>query len=334
MEEAAKGADVLMGLSVKGAFTRDLIMQLAEKPIIFALANPDPEIDYFEAREARPDAIVATGRSDFPNQVNNVLGFPSIFRGALDVRATRINEEMKIAAVRALAALAKEDVPDSVDRAYGGKPIQFGPDYIIPKPLDSRVLLKVAPAVAKAAEDSGVARIAMPDKDLYVQHLERILGPEREIMRKMINRARMKPLHIVLPEGNHPVIIRAAHQAVREGIAKPLLLGREEEIRKIAESIHVPLDGIEILDNGSSPLYEAFCEKLYTMRCRKGWSLDETRAQLRNRYVFGAMMVHEGLVDGQVHGIRRPYPDAIRPVLQVIPRRKGVSKVAGIYLMI
>jgi malate dehydrogenase (oxaloacetate-decarboxylating)(NADP+) len=334
LEEAVKGADVLMGLSVKGAFTRELIMFMAEKPIIFALANPDPEIDYFEAKAARPDAIVATGRSDYPNQVNNVLGFPSIFRGALDVRATSINEEMKIAAVRALAALAREDVPDSVLRAYGGEPIQFGPEYIIPKALDSRVLLTVAPAVAKAAEESGVARIEMIDQDHYVQHLEKILGPEREIMRKILNRAKVKPMKIVLPEGTHPVILRAAHQAIREGIARPLLLGGEAEIQDLARELHVPMDGIEILDSLKSPLFDAFSEKLFQMRCRKGWSRDETRVQLRNCYVFGAMMVHEGLVDGQVHGIRRSYPDAIRPVLQVIPQRKGVSKVAGIYLMI
>jgi len=334
LEDAVKGADVLMGLSVKGAFTRELLMLMNDKPIVFALANPDPEIDYFEAKAARPDAIVATGRSDYPNQVNNVLGFPSIFRGALDVRATRINEEMKIAAVRTLAALAKEDVTDSVARAYGGKPIQFGPEYIIPKPLDSRVLLKVAPAVAKAAVESGVARMPMPDKEQYEQHLERILGPEREIMRKIINRARIKPMRIVLPEGNHPVILRAAHQAVREGIARPVLLGNEQEIRNLAKEHNVPMDGIQIVDNLTSPLYEEFCEKLFHLRCRKGWSRDETRVQLRNRYVFGAMMVYEKLVDGQVHGIRRPYPDAIRPVLQVIPRRRGVAKVAGIYLMI
>jgi malate dehydrogenase (oxaloacetate-decarboxylating)(NADP+) len=334
LEETARGADVLMGLSVKGAFTRELLMLMAEKPIIFALANPDPEIDYFEAKAARPDAIVATGRSDCPNQVNNVLGFPSVFRGALDTRTTTINEAMKIAAVRALAELAKEEVPDSVVRAYGGKPIRFGPEYIIPKPLDSRVLLKVAPAVAKAAEESGVARRALPDKDHYAQHLERILGPEREIMRKIINRARMRPMKIVLPEGNHAVILRAAHQAVREGIARPLLLGTEEEILDLARELHVPMDGMEILDPLTSPLFPEFSEKLFRMRCRKGWSIDETKVQLHNRYVFGAMMVNEGLVDGQVHGIRRPYPDAIRPVLQVIPRREGVSIVAGIYLMI
>ncbi len=334
LEEAVKGADMLMGLSVKGAFTPAHLSLMNENPIIFALANPEPEIGYDEAKAARPDAIVGTGRSDFPNQVNNVLGFPFIFRGALDVRAEAINEEMKIAAVHALADLTREDVPDSVIRAYGGKPIQFGPEYIIPKPLDSRVLLKVAPAVANAAIKSGVARKGIPSQQGYVQALEAMLGPEREIMRKIIIRAQQDPRSIVLPEGNDPVILRAAHQVAADGIARPWLLGNRREIELLAEKLHISLEGIEILDNVESPLFEQFSEKLFEMRARKGWSMDETRRQLRSRYVFGAMMVHEGIVDGQVHGIGRYYPDAIRPVLQVIPRKTGVSKVSGVYLMV
>jgi len=334
LEQAVKGAHVLVGLSVEGAFTAQLLSEMAEKPIIFALANPEPEIGYHEAKNVRPDAIVATGRSDYPNQVNNVLCFPFLFRGALDVRATAINEPMKVAAVRALAELAREDVPDSVIRAYGGRPIHFGPEYIIPKPLDLRVLLTVAPAVAKAAMASGVARISMPGRSDYVQALESRLGPEREIMHKIITRAQQDPRRIVLPEGDNPVILRAAHQAAREGIAKPLLLGNEEKIRSLAKELQVPLEGVEILDNFKSPLYDRFVEVLSRIRARKGWSLEETRRQLRSRFVFGAMMVLEGHVDGQVHGISRSYPDAIRPVLQVIPRRPGVSKVSGIYLMI
>jgi malate dehydrogenase (oxaloacetate-decarboxylating)(NADP+) len=334
LEQAVKGAHVLVGLSVEGAFTTQLLSELAEKPIVFALANPEPEIGYHEAKNVRPDAIVATGRSDYPNQVNNVLCFPFLFRGALDVRATAINEPMKVAAVRALAELAREDVPDSVIRAYGGRPIHFGPEYIIPKPLDLRVLLTVAPAVAKAAMDSGVARISMPGRSEYVQALESRLGPEREIMHKIITRAQQNPRRIVLPEGDNPVILRAAHHAAREGIAKPLLLGNEEKIRSLARELQVPLEGIEILDNFKSPLYDRFVDALSRIRARKGWSLEETRRQLRSRFVFGAMMVLEGHVDGQVHGISRSYPDAIRPVLQVIPRRPGVSKVSGIYLMI
>jgi len=334
LEQAVKGAHVLVGLSVEGAFTTQLLSEMAEKPIIFALANPEPEIGYHEAKNVRPDAIVATGRSDYPNQVNNVLCFPFLFRGALDVRATAINEPMKVAAVRALAQLAREDVPDSVIRAYGGRPIHFGPEYIIPKPLDVRVLLTVAPAVAEAAMNSGVARIRMPGRSDYVQALESRLGPEREIMHKVITRAQQDPRRIVLPEGDNPVILRAAHHAAREGIAKPLLLGNEERIRSLAKELQIPLEGVEILDNFKSPLYERFVEVLSRMRARKGWSLEETRRQLRSRFVFGAMMVLEGHVDGQVHGISRSYPDAIRPVLQVIPRRPGIIKVSGVYLMI
>jgi malate dehydrogenase (oxaloacetate-decarboxylating)(NADP+) len=334
LEEAVDGADLLVGLSVKGAFTPQLIKRMNPNPIVFALANPDPEIDYNEAKAARPDAIVATGRSDFPNQVNNVLGFPFIFRGALDVRATEINEAMKVAAVHALAELAHDDVPDAVIRAYGGKPIRFGPEYIIPKPLDTRVLLKVVPAVASAAVESGVARASMPEQTVYLQRLEAGLGPEREIMRKIINRAQQAPRRIVLPEGHNPVIIRAAHQAAKEGIAHPLLLGDPADIRTMADAHHISLDGLDIIDHRCNPHITAFTEKLSRMRQRKGWSLSETSAQLRNPYIFGAMLVREGLVDGQVHGIDQSYPNAIRPVLQVIPRRVGVKRVSGLYLII
>lgn len=334
LEDAVRGADVLIGLSVKGAFTPKFLRLMGEKPIIFPLANPYPEIDYEEAKAVRPDAIVATGRSDYPNQVNNVLGFPFIFRGAMDVRATTINEAMKIAAVKSLAGLAREDVSDTVIRAYGGKPIHFGPEYIIPKPLDSRVLLTVTPAVANAAVQSGVARIPMPGHTQYIQDLEARLGPAREIMRKIITRAQLDPKRIVLPEGNHPVILRAAHHAARRGICKPLLLGNEDEIRSLAKRLRISLDGLEIEDIEKSPLQNDFVEALFNLRCRKGWSVSETKRRLRSRHIFGAMMVAGGLVDGQVNGINRDYSDAIRPVLQVIPRRQGVSKVSGLYLMI
>jgi malate dehydrogenase (oxaloacetate-decarboxylating)(NADP+) len=332
--DAVQGADMLVGMSVKGAFTGEVLSGLAANPVVFALANPDPEIDYVEAKTARPDAIIATGRSDFPNQVNNVLGFPYIFRAALDVRATGITEAMKVAAVKALAALAREDVPDAVIRAYGGKPIRFGNDYIIPKPMDSRVLLKVVPAVAKAAVQSGVARIEPPDDEAYIQRLEASLGPERELMRRIIVRAQQQPLRIVLPEGGHPVIIRAAHQVYRDGIARPLLLGDRDEIEATADSLQLSLEGIEILNPLHNSYLEEFTQNLFLTRQRKGWSLAETQRQLQNPYVFGAMMVREGLVDGQVHGIAKSYPHAIRPVLQVIPKRAGVSKVSGLYMMI
>ncbi len=334
LADAVVGADLLVGMSAKGAFDADLLARMAQRPIIFALANPDPEIAYDEAKAARPDAIVATGRSDFPNQVNNVLGFPYIFRAALDVRATGINEPMKLAAVQALAELAREDVPDAVIRAYGGKPIRFGPDYIIPKPLDNRVLLKVVPAVAAAAVQSGVARRPMLESQDYANQLETSLGPERELMRKIIIRAQQNPQRIVLPEGNHPVIIRAAHQALRDGIAHPVLLGDPEQIRSMATELQLSLDHIEIIDPRCNPHLDEFEAKLFALRQRKGWNRTETRRQLQNRYIFGAMMVCEGLVDGQVHGITQAYPNAIRPALQVIPRRPGIAKVSGVYLMI
>jgi malate dehydrogenase (oxaloacetate-decarboxylating)(NADP+) len=334
LADAVRGADMLVGLSAKGAFTGELLLLMNPSPIIFALANPDPEIDYDEAKSARPDAIVASGRSDFPNQVNNVLGFPYIFRGALDVGATSINEEMKVAAVRALSELAREDVPDAVIRVYGGSPIHFGTDYIIPKPFDSRVLLKVVPAVAEAAVASGVARIALPDRTSYVNKLETTLGPERELMRKIIMRAQQDPKRIVLPEGSLPVVIRAAYHTLRDGIAKPVLLGNQDKISAIAKSLQIPLTGIEIIDPERNPYLESFTDKLFQLRQRRGWPMNEVQRQLRNPYVFGAMLVCEGVVDGQVHGIADSYPNAIRPVLQVIDRRPGVSKVSGLYLMI
>jgi malate dehydrogenase (oxaloacetate-decarboxylating)(NADP+) len=291
LDQAVEGADALVGLSVKGAFTPGLLARMLEKPIVFALANPEPEIDYVSAKAARPDAIVATGRSDFPNQVNNVLGFPYIFRGALDARATKINDAMKLAAVRALAELAREDVPDAVIRAYDGQAIRFGPEYIIPKPFDSRVLLKVVPAVAQAAIDSGVSRYQMPTGATYVRQLEKLLGPEREVMSKITASAQQKPKRIVLPEGNHPVMLRAAHVVAKEGIAHPLLLGARDEIGTLADSLHIPLDGIEILDPLEGPFFDEFVRRLFEIRQRKGWTLLETQSQLKNPYVFGAMMV-------------------------------------------
>ena len=334
LQDAAEGADVLVGLSAKDAFTPEMLARMRDKPIIFALANPEPEIDYYSAKAARPDAIVATGRSDFPNQVNNVLGFPYIFRGALDARARKINEPMKMAAVRALAELAREDVPDAVIRAYGGQPIQFGPEYIIPKPFDARVLLKVVPAVAQAAMDSGVSRVQLPTGATYARQLEKLLGREREVMSKLVSSAQQLPRRIVLPEGNHPVILRAAHFAAKEGIAHPLLLGQPEEIEATARELHIPLTGIEVFDHLKSPFFDEFSRRLFQIRQRKGWTMAETQSQLQNPYIFGAMMVREGLVDGQVHGITQSYPNAIRPVLQVIPMRTGGSSVAGLYLML
>jgi malate dehydrogenase (oxaloacetate-decarboxylating)(NADP+) len=334
LDDAVEGADVLVGLSVKGAFKPEHLLRMRENPIIFALANPEPEIGYYQAKSVRPDAIVATGRSDFPNQINNVLGFPYIFRGALDVRAKAINDEMKLAAVHALAEAARKNVPDRVIRAYGGHEIHFGPEYIIPKPLDPRVLLEVTPAVANAAIKSGVARIGIESQTEYMQFLEARLGPERELTRKMIIRAQQNPKRIVLPEGNNPVILRAAHQAVIEKIAYPVVLGREDEIHSVAKEHRIPLDDIEIFDHMGNQLFDDFAEKLFKRRCRRGWNLTETRRQLKDPFLFGAMMVNEGMVDGQVHGIGCYFPNAIRPVLQVIPRQPGISKVSGVYLML
>jgi malate dehydrogenase (oxaloacetate-decarboxylating)(NADP+) len=334
LDDAVEGADVLVGLSVKGAFKPEHLLRMRENPIIFALANPEPEIGYYQAKNVRPDAIVATGRSDFPNQINNVLGFPYIFRGALDVRATAINDEMKLAAVHALAEAARKNVPDRVIRAYGGREIHFGPEYIIPKALDPRVLLEVTPAVANAAIKSGVARIGIESQTEYMQFLEARLGPERELTRKMIIRAQQNPKRIVLPEGNNPVILRAAHQAVIEKIAYPVVLGKEDEIQSVAKEHRIPLDDIEIFDHMEDKLFDDFAEKLFKRRSRRGWNLTETRRQLKDTFLFGAMMVNEGMVDGQVHGIGCYFPNAIRPVLQVIPRQPGISKVSGVYLML
>jgi malate dehydrogenase (oxaloacetate-decarboxylating)(NADP+) len=334
LNDAVEGADVLVGLSVKGAFKPEHLLRMRENPIIFALANPEPEIGYYQAKNVRPDAIVATGRSDFPNQINNVLGFPYIFRGALDVRATAINDEMKLAAVHALAKAARKNVPDRVIRAYGGREIHFGPEYIIPKALDPRVLLEVTPAVANAAIKSGVARIGIESQTEYMQFLEARLGPERELTRRMIIRAQQNPKRIVLPEGNNPVILRAAHQAVIEKIAYPVVLGRKDEIHSVAKEHRIPLDDIEIFDYMEDQLFDDFAEKLFKRRCRRGWNLTETRRQLKDAFLFGAMMVNEGIVDGQVHGIGCYFPNAIRPVLQVIPRQPGISKVSGVYLML
>ncbi|MBT4267489.1 MAG: NADP-dependent malic enzyme [Deltaproteobacteria bacterium] len=334
LDEAVEGADMLVGLSVAGAFKAEMLKRMRQKPIIFALANPESEIDYYEAKRIRPDAIVATGRSDFPNQINNVLGFPYIFRGALDVRATTVNTEMKLAAVQALAELAREDVSDMVIRAYGGRPIHFGPEYIIPMALDPMTLMKVTPAVAQAAIDSGVARIGIENRDDYIHSLETRLGPERGITRKMIIRAQNNPKRIVLPEGTNPVILRAAHQAIMEKIAHPIVLGKAEKIEAVAREHWIPLEGIEILDYRECPQYDSFAEKLFQKRSRKGWTLAETKRLLLDPCLFGAMMVNEGVVDGQVHGIERHYPQAIRPVLQAIPKTAGISKVSGVYLIL
>lgn len=333
LADAMKGADVFAGFSVKDAVTKDMVKTMADKPIILAMANPYPEISYEDAKDARDDVIMATGRSDYPNQVNNVLGFPFIFRGALDVGAKLINEEMKLAATRALADLAKEDVPDSVIKAYGNEPLSFGPDYIIPKPLDPRVLLWEAPAVAKAAMDTGVARKTI-DLGKYKERLEAKLGRSREIMRVIINRAISDPKKIVFPEGEEDKILRAAQIILSENIAKPILLGNPEVIRENQKRLHLELNGVEIVDPKNFPRLEVYIDELYNLRNRHGVTKVEARKMIQNPNYFGAMMVHFDDADGMVAGLTGHYPDTIRPALQIIRMKQGISKVSGLYIML
>ena len=333
LAEAAKGADVLLGLSAKGAFTPEMIASLAPRPVVFAMANPDPEITYDEAKAVRDDLIMATGRSDYPNQVNNVLGFPFIFRGALDVHATTINEEMKLAATHALASLAKEDVPDSVCRAYGVELLKFGPDYIIPKPFDPRVLVWEAVAVAKAAMDTGVARNPV-DIAEYREQIEKRLGKAHELMRLMIHKAQADPKRVVFPEGAHQKILRACHILVEEKIAKPVLLGRADEIRRKAQELEVPLDGVTIVEPETALRRQNYVNEFYRLRQRRGVSLGAADELMNDRNIFGSMMVRMGDADAVVAGVSQNYPDTIRPALQVIGVREGIHKVSGLYLII
>jgi len=333
LAEAMVGADVFVGLSVAGAVTKEMVASMGTKPIIFALANPDPEILPHEVREVRSDAITATGRSDYPNQVNNVLGFPFIFRGALDVRARQINEEMTMAATRALAALAKEDVPDSVSRLYGLTSVKFGPDYLIPFPFDPRALLWVAPAVAWAAVASGSAR-EMIDLDEYRDQLEARLGRARGVMRGIINRAHQSPRRVVFPEGEEPKIMKAAQILVDEGIAQPILLGNESAIRRLADERRVTLEGITVVDPAQSNRREEYAEYLWKKRQRKGLSRAEAQQRLRTPNYFGSVMVAMGDADALVSGVNMHYPETIRPALEVIGVDPAAGLAAGMYMLV
>jgi malate dehydrogenase (oxaloacetate-decarboxylating)(NADP+) len=335
LEEAANGADVLFGLSAKGAFTKEMVASLAPNPVIFAMANPDPEITPEDAHSVRNDVMIATGRSDYPNQVNNVLGFPFIFRGALDCRASCINEEMKLAAVKALAQLAREEVPDSVSKAYGNVKFAFGRDYIIPKPFDPRVLLHVAPAIARAAMETGVARQPIEDMAKYIEHLESTQGKSKEIMRMIINKAKSDPKSIVFPEGDNEKILRAAQTLVEEGIAKPILIGDKKKIEQKMAELNIELD-VPIIDPTDSELTDKYTNELYQLRQRKGLTLSESSRILRrkSRTHFGSMMVRSGDADALLGGIDTHYPETIRPALEVVGKQQGLSSVHGLYMMV
>ena len=333
LADVAKGADVLLGLSMKGAFTPEIIASLAPNPIVFAMANPDREITYDEARAVRDDIVMANGRSEYPNQVNNVLGFPFIFRGALDVHATTINQEMKLAATYALAALAKEDVPDPVCRAYAVERLKFGRDYIIPKPFDPRVLVWEAAAVAKAAMEAGVAQHPV-DLGEYREQLEKRLGKAHELMRIMIHKAQRNPKRVVFPEGAHEKILRACRVLLEEKIAIPVLLGHDNEVQKAADELGISLQNAIIVEPEEHSRFHEYVQEFYRLRQRKGVTLAAAEELMHHRNIFGAMMVRMGDADALVSGVSQNYPDTLRPALQVIGVREGIHKVSGIYLLI
>lgn len=337
LQKAMKDADVFIGLSVGNVVTADMVRSMARNPIVFAMANPDPEISWEEATGARKDLIMATGRSDFPNQVNNVLGFPYIFRGALDVRATQINEAMKLAAVKALAELAQSPVPDMVNLAYNAKTITFGKDYIIPKPLDPRLLSTVAPAVAKAAIESGVAQQPKADWEAYKNDLNRRLGLDNQVIRVLGNKARRDPRRIVFAEADNAKILKAAQIVIDDGIGYPILLGDEKKIREIAQNNGLDLEGLPIYDPRSDALEEkrnTFGELFFKKRHRKGFNYYESKKLMKDRNYFGCMMVETGEADAMISGLSKNYPDTIRPAIHCIGMEDGVNRIAGMYLML
>ena len=334
LADAMKGADVFCGVSAKGIVSKAMVKSMADNPIVFAMANPDPEITFEDALSVRDDLIMATGRSDYPNQVNNVLGFPFIFRGALDVRATAINDEMKIAASHALAKLAKEDVPDSVIRVYGGKRIEFGREYIIPKPFDPRVLLWETVAVAKAAMETGVARTPIPDFEAYKDSLEARLGKTREIMRFFIHKAQKAPKRIVFPEGEEEKILRAANIILEEKIALPILLGSRTLIRQKIEELGLDLGSVEVIHPSKSPKFDEYVSGYYELRKRKGITRYVAERHMKTHNVFGMMMVRNGEADGLISGLTQHYPDTVRPALQIIGTKDGVRRIAGLYMLV
>jgi malate dehydrogenase (oxaloacetate-decarboxylating)(NADP+) len=333
LEQAMEGSDVFLGLSVADCVTPKMLLSMAKKPIVFAMANPDPEISYDLAVQTRKDVIMATGRSDFPNQINNVLGFPFIFRGALDVKATGINEQMKVAATQALAALTKEDVPDSVRDAYGGGRLRFGKEYIIPKPFDPRVLIWEASAVAQAAMDTGVAKEPV-DIEQYKEQLLRRLGRSQEVMRNVILKTKRQKKRLVLPEGEHERILRATQILLHEEIAEPILLGNEKRIRDQVADLGLDIGNAEIVDPARSPQYNEYVETYYKLRHREGATRHIANQMMRHPTAFGAMMLRAGHADALLAGLESSYPETIRPALRIIGVRQGIQRVAGAYAVL
>jgi malate dehydrogenase (oxaloacetate-decarboxylating)(NADP+) len=336
LDEAMKNADVFLGLSVANIVTKEMVQSMAKQPIVFALANPDPEISYKEAMASRNDIIMATGRSDHPNQVNNVLGFPYIFRGALDVRATEINENMKLAAVKAIANLAKETVLDEINLAYDDNTLSFGPEYIIPKPLDPRLITAVAPAVAMSAIRSGVAKLEVPDWNKYRESLKKRLGLDSKLIRNLTARAKRNPKRVIFAEAEHYKILKAAQQVSDEGIAFPVLLGRKQKIIDLIDEFSIEFENVIIIDpkdESQKKKRDEYGDILWEKRKRKGLTQFEARKLMRERNYFGSMMVETGEADAFISGISRNYRTTIKPALEVIGKLDDVKKVAGMYIM-
>ena len=337
LEDAFKGADIFIGLSKGNVVSKDMVKSMAPNPIVFAMANPDPEISWEDATSVREDIIMATGRSDYPNQVNNVLGFPYIFRGALDVRATQINQEMQLAAVKALAELTKSPVPDIVNMAYNESTIAFGPNYIIPKPMDPRLISTVSPAVAKAAMDSGVAKKPITNWNTYEIELNKRLGIDNQLVRALGNKARRDPKRVVFADAENTNVLKAAQIALDEGIAIPILLGTPEIIKALAEEHNISIDGIQIINPKSQDEKEVrkkYGEVFFKKRQRRGVNSQEVDKLMRDRNHFGCMMVEMGDADAMISGLSRNYPDTIRPAIQIIGKEDGVCKIAGMYIML
>jgi malate dehydrogenase (oxaloacetate-decarboxylating)(NADP+) len=335
LEEAMRDSDVFIGLSTADVLSAQVLKTMAKNPIVFAMANPNPEIAYDKAVAARKDVIMATGRSDYPNQVNNVLGFPYIFRGALDVRATGINEEMKIAAVKAIAELAKKTVPEAVNLAYNMKNIKFGKDYIIPKPNDPRLITSVSLAVAKAAIDSGIARKTITNWDAYAEELSRRLGTEDALLRGISNKAKSDPKCVVFAEADHYKILKSAQIVRDEGIARPILLGNKDRINKIIKETGLDLEGMQIIDPAQeTENIERYAQFLYKKRQRRGINLFQARKMMLDRNYYGACMVEFGEADALISGLTKDYGATVKPALQVIGTEEGVNRVAGMYMML